>query len=147
MDTVANIMTKDVQTSSENETIMNIARMMYSRKIGSVVIVRYIKPIGIITERDMTYKVVANNIQSKIATAKDIMTSPIISINPNDNVYYAFKVMNEKGIKKLPVVNENEGLVGILTQTDILRYFNQQRKEFVINALRGAHKGVYSVEG
>src|SRR3989344_2463874 len=103
MDIVADVMTKNVQTSSENETIMNIARMMHSRKIGSVVMVRSNKPIGIITERDLAYKVVANNIQPKIATARDIMTSPLISIKPNDNVYYAFKIMNEKGIKKLPV--------------------------------------------
>ncbi|MBI2107042.1 CBS domain-containing protein, partial [Candidatus Woesearchaeota archaeon] len=53
MDIVADVMTKNVQTSSENETIMNIARMMYSRKIGSIVMVSLNKPIGIITERDL----------------------------------------------------------------------------------------------
>jgi len=63
MDQVADIMTKDVQTSTENEAILNIAKMMYARRIGSVVVVRSNKPIGIITERDLTYKVVANNIQ------------------------------------------------------------------------------------
>ncbi|MBI2107360.1 CBS domain-containing protein, partial [Candidatus Woesearchaeota archaeon] len=66
---------------------------------------------------------------------------------PNDNVYYAFKIMNEKKIKKLPVTNENGELVGILTQTDMLRYFNQKRKEFVMDALNGVHKGVYALEG
>lgn len=147
MDIVADVMTKNVQTSSENETIMNIARMMYSRKIGSIVMVSLNKPIGIITERDLAYKVVANNVQPKVATAKDIMTSPLISIKPNDNVYYAFKIMNEKKIKKLPVTNENGELVGILTQTDMLRYFNQKRKEFVMDALNGVHKGVYALEG
>lgn len=147
MDQVADIMTKDVQTSSENEIIMNIARMMYSRKIGSVVVTRLNKPVGIITERDLAYKVVANNIQPKVATAKDIMTSPIISVKPNDNIYYAFKIMNEKGIKKLPVTNENGELIGIITQTDMLRYFNQKRKEFVMGALKGIHKGVYALEG
>ncbi len=146
MDQVADVMTKDVQTSTENEIILNIARVMYSKKIGSVVVVRSNKPVGIITERDLTCKVVANNIQPKVATARDIMTSPIVSIKPNDNVYYAFKIMNEKGIKKLPVTNETGELIGILTQTDILRYFNQKRKEFVMDALKGVHKGVYAIE-
>jgi len=147
MDQVADIMTKDVQTSTENEAILNIAKMMYARRIGSVVVVRSNKPIGIITERDLTYKVVANNIQPKVATARDIMTSPIISIKPNDNVYYAFKIMNEKGIKKLIVINETGELIGIVTQTDMLHYFNQKRKEFVMGALNGVNKGAYVVEG
>src|SRR3989338_681168 len=147
MDLVRDIMTYKVQISNKQESIFNIARMMYGRKIGSVVVVEGPKPIGIITERDLAYKVVANNIQPKIATARDIMTSPLISIKPNDNVYYAFKIMNEKGIKKLPVTNENGELVGILTQTDMLRYFNKKRKEFVMDALNGVHNGVYALEG
>lgn len=147
MDIVADIMTKDVQTSTENETILNIAKVMQSRRIGSVVVVRSFKPVGIITERDLTYKVVANNVQPKVATARDIMTSPIISIKPNDNVYYALKVMKEQGIKKLIVTNENGELVGIVTQTDMLRFFNQKRKEFVMDAIKGVNKGAYATEG
>ncbi|MBS3153369.1 CBS domain-containing protein [Candidatus Woesearchaeota archaeon] len=147
MDLVRDIMTYKVQISNKQESIFNIARMMYGRKIGSVVVVEGPKPIGIITERDLAYKVVANNIQPKVATAKDIMTSPLISIRPGDNIYYAYKIMNDKGIKKLTVVDENGNLVGILTQTDMINFFNKQRKEFIISAVKGKPTGSYALEG
>ena len=73
MDTVGSIMTHDVQISNKEEKIFNIARMMYGRKIGSVVVTEGRKPVGIITERDLAYKVVANNIQPKVATAHVIL--------------------------------------------------------------------------
>jgi len=147
MDKVQDIMTPSVQTSNEKEIIFNIARSMYSRKIGSVVVVNSKKPIGIITERDLAYKVVANNIQPKMATAKDIMTSPVISVNPEDNIFFAFKIMNDKGIKKLTVANKNGELVGILTQTDMIAFFNKQRKNFIVSIAKGNPKGDYALEG
>lgn len=140
-------MTHDVQISNKEEKIFNIARMMYGRKIGSVVVTEGRKPVGIITERDLAYKVVANNIQPKVATAHDIMTSPLISVKPHDNIYFAYKIMNDKGIKKLTVVDENGNLIGIITQTDMINFFNKQRKEFIISAVKGNPIGRYALEG
>ena len=147
MDTVGSIMTHDVQISNKEEKIFNIARMMYGRKIGSVVVTEGRKPVGIITERDLAYKVVANNIQPKVATAHDIMTSPLISVKPQDNIYFAYKIMNDKGIKKLTVVDDNGNLIGLITQTDMINFFNKQRKEFIISAVKGKPTGSYALEG
>ena len=62
------------------------------------------------------------------------MNSPLISIKSDADVNYASKMMEDKNIKKMPVVDDNK-LVGIITQTDLAKYFTEQRKKFVLSHL------------
>ena len=113
--TVREIMNKDVETVALEDTISHAAKIMKEKKIGSLLIKGY--PIGIITATDIIYKHVA---EGKGNHVKDIATSPVITISPNRTVEQAAKLLAEKNIEKLPVL-DGDKIVGIVTATDILK--------------------------
>lgn len=144
MEKIKDIMIKRVITFKENSSVIDIAKKMGALDIGCAVIVRGNKPIGIITERDIVKRVAAKNLDVKKAKARDIMTSPVESINPDTNIYYVGKIMKEKGYKRYPV-SKNGKLVGLVTQTDLINYFTEQRRKFVLSSLGKKLKKKYPV--
>ncbi|HLC58107.1 MAG TPA: CBS domain-containing protein [Candidatus Nanoarchaeia archaeon] len=135
METAKEIMSKNVRTSDEGESIYNVAGVMKKYNISTVIITRAGAPAGIITERDMAQKVAANALDVKLVSARSVMSSPLKAIKPDTNIYYAHSLMQKEGFKKLPVLDEKGRLVGIVTQTDINNYFTKKRKEFVMKSL------------
>ena len=135
METVDKIMTKKVMTCSPDTSIMEAAKKMRSKTISSVVVIQGKKPVGIVTERDFTRKVVSVNLDTKKNPLSKIMTSPVISIPPETNIFYANEQMQKKNIRRFPVTNKNGDLIGIITQRDILNYLTEQRKKFVMSSL------------
>jgi len=134
METVRDIMGKKFIAFSENSSVQEIAKKMGQLDLGCAVIVRNNNPIGIITERDMVKRVVAKNLDVKKTKAKDVMTTPVETIDPDANIYYVAKIMKEKGYKRYPVAKKGKFL-GLVTQTDLIDYFTEQRKKFVLKYL------------
>ncbi|MDH7506538.1 MAG: CBS domain-containing protein [Candidatus Thermoplasmatota archaeon] len=99
-------------------TVLEAAKLMKKRKIGNVLVVEKKQPIGILTESDILKKVVAEGLNAKDVIVKDIMSTPIIVIDPYINLEEAMKIMGKCNIRRLPVV-ENGELIGIITQKDI----------------------------
>jgi len=145
VENVDKIMTKKVVVCSPGASIMEAAKKMRDKVISSVVVVVNKKPVGIVTERDFTNKVVSENLDAKNNTVKEVMTSPVITIPPDTSIYYSDDYMNKKKFRRLPVVNENGELVGIITQRDLLNYFAQQRKKFVLGNLSKSLRGSYPI--
>jgi len=117
---VKEVMTVEVCTVREKESVHTLARKMIEYGVGSAVVVENGRPVGIVTEKDLISKVVARNkLPSKVKVA-DVMTSPIITITPNTSLREAANIMIKKGIRRLPVINEKGDLVGIITDNDIL---------------------------
>jgi len=100
--------------------VMHVVEKMNRFDIGSIVIVQEKRPIGIITERDVLRKVVEHCLDPSICKAKEIMTTPIVTVEENSSVANAMKLMGSRGIKRLPVVR-NQELVGIITATDLIQ--------------------------
>ena len=145
METVSNIMTKKVVTCSPNTSIMEAAKKMKNKTISSVVVVEKKKPVGIVTERDFTKKVVSLNFYAKKHKVKEIMTYPVVAILPETNIYYANEYMQKKGFRRFPVTNKKGELIGIVTQRDLLDYFTAQRKKFVMKSLSKELKESYPI--
>ena len=135
METVDQIMTKEVVTCSPSTSIMEAARKMRNKTISSVVVIVGKKPVGIVTERDFTKKVVSMNLDTKKNPVSKIMTSPVISIPPETNIYYAHEQMQKKKFRRFPIANKKGELIGIITQRDILDYLTEQRKKFVMHSI------------
>jgi len=126
---VRDIMTKNVVKSDKDSTIYDLARLMDQNRIGCIVIAEDDKPIGIVTERDIIAKCLAKEINPREVKAKDIMSSPVITIEPDVEMLEAAKVMVSRMIRRLPVV-ENNKLVGIITTSDMIRESSKgKRKE------------------
>ena len=138
-------MTKKVVTCNSNCSIMEAAKKMRKKTISSVVVVEGKKPMGIVTERDFTRKVVSVNLDTKKNEVKKIMTSPVISIPPETNIYYANEYMTKKKFRRFPVIDKKGNLVGIITQRDLLDYFTKQRKKFVMGSLSKELKKSYPI--
>jgi len=114
------IMVEKVVTVEPSVTVKKAAELMNLHEIGCLVVVSCEKPVGILTERDMLKRVVCESRESEKARVIDIMSKPLVSASPNMRAGDAAKLMFERNIKKLPVV-ENGRLVGLVTLTDLLR--------------------------
>jgi CBS domain-containing protein len=116
---VKEIMTREVCTSKKDESLLNASRKMIKFGVGSIVVIEDHKALGIVTERDILIKVVAKNKVPSKVKLEDIMSYPLITIKPDTSVREASEIMQKKGIRRLPVV-ENGDLAGIITDNDIL---------------------------
>ncbi len=116
---VNHIMSKNVLTVDKSTSLEEVALNMKKSNIGCVIVTEDTKPIGIVTERDFVIKVAAEG-RPLFTDIYEVMSSPLITINPEETVWEAAEMMKEKGIHKL-AVKKNEQIVGIVTTTDIVR--------------------------
>ena len=125
---VSSIMVTDVKTAEENQSIQAVCRILYENKIGSIVILKNSTsenkeskvPVGIVTERDVVR--LASLPDNKLSVDQPVhllMRTPLITINPNSSVIYAMETMQQKDIRRLPVVDNTGKLLGIITDKDI----------------------------
>jgi len=117
---VLEIMTHKPVTIAAGATVVEAAKVMREKNIGSLVVVDRGTPTGIVTERDLVTKVAALDLQPSRVFVKDIMTSPVVAVPPHEEVAEAAKLMSQRKIRRLPVVEEGK-LVGMVTENDIIR--------------------------
>ena len=116
--TVADVMTKSVISVDASITVNEAAKMMEDARVGAVIVMENNLPVGIVTDRDFAVKVVSHAYQIS-SPIKQIMSSPLFSINSDESVRTAADLMHERGIMKLPVIND-QNVVGIITARDIV---------------------------
>lgn len=116
---VGEAMEPNVVTVDKKAPVNTVAKMMAEKKIGSIIIVEDIKPIGIVTERDIVFGVVAKDKRPSDIKAKDIMSAPLKYVSSDMTLKQASRIMAKYNIRRLPVI-ENGKLVGIITNKDIL---------------------------
>ncbi|HSG83944.1 MAG: CBS domain-containing protein [Nitrosopumilus sp.] len=116
--TIGDVMTKSVISVDATLTVNETAKMMEDAKVGAVIVMEDNVPVGIVTDRDFSVKVAAHAYQIT-EPVKQIMSSPLFSINSDESVRIAADLMHERKIRKLPVI-EDEKVVGIITATDIV---------------------------
>ncbi|HJU94401.1 MAG TPA: CBS domain-containing protein [Nitrososphaera sp.] len=127
---VSNIMVRDVKTAEENQSVNAIAKVMSDNNIGSVVIVKSgdVEGLsGIITERDIVRIAAAAAHNSSLSStllqllARDIMSKPVITIDAGSSIQDAIQSMKLNSIRRLPVVDREGKMVGIIADKDIFR--------------------------
>ena len=111
---------KDVITVSPEASLLEAARLMRSHHVGSVIVVNEDRPIGILTDRDIIIKAVAEEKDPKTLRVYEIMTHNPAMVNINYDPLDATQIMRDRGLRRLPVVDENSHLLGILTLDDVL---------------------------
>lgn len=116
---VNQVMSKNILTAEKSTSLQDAAQKMNELNVGCVIITEEGKPIGIITERDFVTKVAAEG-RPLFTEISEVMSSPLITIDPEETIWEASELMKEKVIHKLPVV-ENEKIVGVITTTDIVK--------------------------
>ena len=117
-------MTKTVITATLDQTIQTVCKIMYENNIGSVVIVNRevdgFLPIGIITERDITHALGSVELFPTQTPLRELMSTNVISIKPDSSIHDAVAIMHGNNIRRLPVINDDGKMVGIITDKHIL---------------------------
>ncbi len=124
---VEDIMVEDVITVDSDVPVMDAVKVMNANEIGCLVVTRRGKAIGILTERDLLKRIIVKSRDPKSIRVRQIMTKPLIVGDPDMSLEDATKLMFDRKIKKLPVV-ESRKLVGLVSLTDIARYQPQMMK-------------------
>jgi len=117
----ADIMTKNVVTKGPNDDLTRIAEEMQRHKIGSVVIVENRKPVGILTERDFVRIVERLGALLEKSLAKYHMTTPVLSVHSDTPLAEVVKLMDEKHIRHLIVLEKNGEVGGVISSRDLMK--------------------------
>ncbi|MGY5873649.1 MAG: CBS domain-containing protein [Candidatus Thorarchaeota archaeon] len=131
---VKDIMAVNVVTMPPDASILDVSKSMSEMDIGSVIIVDKERPVGIITEADIVRRVIAEEKDTKTAKASDIMSSPIIHVEPGTGLTDAMRVMAKSNIRRVAVL-KNDSLAGIITSRDILRW-SPELIDILVESLR-----------
>jgi CBS domain-containing protein len=121
------IMTRDVQTATRDTTLREVALMMRDGDMGSVPVVDDGKLIGIVTDRDMVVRVLAEGKGADTA-AGEAMTTELVTVRPEAYVFQAIRLMGDKQVRRIPVVGENGELAGIIAMADIALETEDERE-------------------
>jgi CBS domain-containing protein len=117
---VKDVMSSPVVTTDEEAPSNKIAKLMNENKFGCVIVTNKDgKPLGIITERDLVIRVLAKNLKPEGVTAKDVMSSPLATIDPDATISDAARIMSRLDIRRLGVIYRGD-LIGLISSKDIL---------------------------
>lgn len=120
---VSYVMSKKVATVSPGTTLVTVGRMMSEKRISCVIVQENNKVLGIISERDIVRRFATNEDELPKVKAKQAMSSPVQTLYADTTLERAVALMTEKGFRRFPILNRREKLVGIVTQSDVLRAF------------------------
>lgn len=115
---IKEIMTKSIATVNKEDNVQHAAQLMKNFNVGSIPVCDGEKVIGIITDRDITLRSFSNGTNVAKQCVRDVMTSNPVLGNPEMDVSEASRIMSERQIRRLPVV-ENDNLIGIVSLGDI----------------------------
>ena len=119
---VRDVMTKNVIVVDPEATVLDAARKMALKKIGGLVVVEYGRPIGLITERDILWKVTAKEKSPRKVTVRDIMGAPVVTISPLATLRAAARIMLDNNVRRL-VVTRLDDVEGVITARDLTEGF------------------------
>jgi CBS domain-containing protein len=122
MKKASDIMTKEPASCTPETDLQTVARMMVDHDCGEIPVVESedsMKPVGVVTDRDITCRLVAEGKNPLHFKAKDAMSSPCITVRQDTSLEECLKVMQDQRIRRVPVIDENGNLCGIVAQADI----------------------------
>ena len=129
---VQDICTHHVAHIVATESLIEAAVMMRERHVGNVVVVETLdgkrRPIGILTDRDIIVAVVAAGLTPESLLVSDVMSKPVYCCGGTQSVFDAIAIMHDQGIRRLPVLDENGSLLGIIAADDIWIALSNQLK-------------------
>lgn len=118
------IFTRSVVTAAPEETLAGVALKLQEHNVGTIVIVEDRRPVGIVTDRDLALALGARRI-SPDTEVQNVMTRHVLAIPEDTSIYTATKFMSEREVRRLPIVDREDRLVGIVTLDDLLHFWGE----------------------
>ena len=128
--TVGKFCNREVVVANKDSTIIEVAQLMRQHHVGDAVIVDSSgdrpKPIGIITDRDIVVELIACEVSLDTVSVGDVMSFELVTAREQDSLWGTLQCMRAKGVRRIPVVNDQGGLEGILTSDDLLELLAEE---------------------
>lgn len=124
---VRDLMTSNPRTVSSDSTVVEAARIMRDEDTGIVPIVDGDRLVGTITDRDITIRVIAEEKDAKSTGVREVASTDLVTIDPQQDLDEALRLMAQHQVRRLPVVEEGGRLVGIVSQADVARQADDRR--------------------
>jgi CBS domain-containing protein len=118
----------EVVCVSEQTPVLEVVRLMAEHGIGSVLVMRGDQLAGIATERDYARKVILKGRSSQDTPVADIMSSPVLTVSPGDDIRRCMQIVTERRIRHLPVVDEGQ-VVGLISIGDLLKWVIREQEQ------------------
>jgi CBS domain-containing protein len=133
METVGTIMSAEVATVAPDLSLRDAVATMAALAISCVVVQDGPRPVGIVSERDMVQKVLARRQNPGDLRVADVMTSPVVTVPAELSTFEALDILRGRGVRRLPVVDAEGALIGIVTQTDLVRSVLTSLRRFTLH--------------
>jgi CBS domain-containing protein len=128
---VTNLMTGSPVTVEPSATLVEAARAMANEDIGPLPVVQGDRLVGMVTDRDLVVRGIAEERNATSTTVGDIASSDLVTVTPDTDLQDALELMARNQVRRLPVV-ENDRLVGIVAQADVARALDEERTGEVV---------------
>ena len=135
---VREIMTREPGCCTPETTIQDVARLMVEHDCGQIPVVESSgsrRPVGVVTDRDIAVRVVAEGQDPARARARDCMSSPVFTVTPETEVQRACQVMEQNKIRRAPVVDERGEICGMISQADIATFASERDTAEVVRSI------------
>lgn len=130
---IGELCNREVVIAQRETSVLEASRLMRQYHVGDLVVVDETNgqrvPVGIVTDRDVVLEVVSMALDASVLTAGDIMGPELATIRENDGVFETIRYMRTKGVRRLPVVNSQGALIGIVTLDDLLELLAEEMSE------------------
>ncbi|HEX5839371.1 MAG TPA: CBS domain-containing protein [Anaerolineales bacterium] len=128
MTTCSDVMTTNPVCAQAEDTVVSVAQLMKEQDVGPIPIVDDVttkRLQGIVTDRDLTLKVVAEGRDPNTTRVSEVMTTDVVTVRQDDDIQAALDAMSQNQLRRILVVDDNENLVGIIAQADIATRMNK----------------------
>ena len=132
---VHNLMVRNPVVAGLDTSAFDLAKIMTIKRIGSVIIIDDDKPVGIVTERDLVRRVLAEGLDSASIRASSICSKPVISCSEFADLEDAVDIMKDYNIRRIVVIDDDQRLVGILTFDDIVANLKKLSEDLAMKFL------------
>jgi CBS domain-containing protein len=119
---IRELMTESPRTVSSDATVVEAARVMRDDDVGLVPVVDGDRLVGTVTDRDIAIRVVAEERDPSSTTVREVASTDLVTIDPEQELGEALRLMAQHQVRRLPVVEEDGRLVGIVAQADVARH-------------------------
>ena len=141
---IGEICNREVVIVQRDTTVAEAARLMREHHVGALVVVRQVsgkrKPVGLVTDRDLVVEVLATQLDAEAITVGDIMLPELVAIPENSGVFETIQFMRAKAVRRLPVVDGQGVLVGIVALDDLLSLLAEELSELSVLVSREQEK-------
>lgn len=130
---IGEICTRDVVYCGRDASVLEIAQLMRNHHVGDIVVAETkngrLEPLGVVTDRDLVVKVLAEGVAPDALTAADLMTRKLVTAADSESAHEAIARMRAQGIRRLPVVDRNGALVGMVSADDVTELLAEELTE------------------